>query len=130
MYDPHTRESRGFGFVTMETAEAADAAIAALNGQDLGGKTLIIEKARSTRRHPRATSSRQNRQRAHTTLPPSSSTASLPAKPRNPDDNQQARRGRARTPTPGRYFGPPKRGGCKLSATSRLLPRLFIDSVS
>lgn len=44
MHDPHTRESRGFGFVTMETAEGADAAIAALNGTDLQGKNLVIEK--------------------------------------------------------------------------------------
>jgi len=64
MRDPHTHESRGFGFVTMESAAEADAAIAALNGQDFCGKTLVIEKAR---------------------------------------------RGRARTPTPGRYYGPPKR---------------------
>jgi len=64
MRDPHTNESRGFGFVTMESAAEADAAIAALNGQDFLGKTLAIEKAR---------------------------------------------RGRARTPTPGRYCGPPKR---------------------
>ncbi|KZV74096.1 RNA-binding domain-containing protein [Peniophora sp. CONT] len=66
MYDPHSRESRGFGFVTMESAEEADAAITALNGTDFQGRTLSIEKAR---------------------------------------------RGRARTPTPGRYYGPPKRGG-------------------
>jgi len=64
MYDPHSRESRGFGFVTMETGEEADAAITALNATDLMGKTLNVEKAR---------------------------------------------RGRARTPTPGRYYGPPKR---------------------
>jgi transformer-2 protein len=64
MYDPHTRESRGFGFVTMETGEEADAAITALNATDLMGKTMNVEKAR---------------------------------------------RGRARTPTPGRYYGPPKR---------------------
>ncbi len=44
MYDPHTRESRGFGFVTMETAEEAEAAITALNGTELMGKNLIIEK--------------------------------------------------------------------------------------
>ncbi|KAG0365016.1 hypothetical protein BGZ54_006947 [Gamsiella multidivaricata] len=48
MYDPHTRESRGFAFVTMVRAEDADAAM-------------------------------------------------------------QAKRGRARTPTPGQYRGPPKR---------------------
>ncbi|THH31044.1 hypothetical protein EUX98_g3167 [Antrodiella citrinella] len=64
MYDPHSRESRGFGFVTMESAEEAEAAITALNGTDLMGKNMTVEKAR---------------------------------------------RGRARTPTPGRYYGPPKR---------------------
>ncbi|KAG8219256.1 hypothetical protein J3R82DRAFT_95 [Butyriboletus roseoflavus] len=64
MYDPHTRESRGFGFVTMETVEEADAAITALNATEIMGKIVTVEKAR---------------------------------------------RGRARTPTPGRYYGPPKR---------------------
>lgn len=64
MYDPHTRESRGFGFVTMESVEEADAAVAALHGTELMGKTMNVERAR---------------------------------------------RGRARTPTPGRYYGPPKR---------------------
>jgi len=44
MYDPHTRESRGFGFVTMESAEEADAAIAALNATDLMGKVMNVEK--------------------------------------------------------------------------------------
>ncbi|KAH9987703.1 hypothetical protein BJV77DRAFT_1024654 [Russula vinacea] len=51
MYDPHTRESRGF-------------AVTALNATELMGKAMTVEKAR---------------------------------------------RGRARTPTPGRYYGPPKR---------------------
>ena len=46
MYDPHTRESRGFGFVTMETAEEADAAIAALNATDLMGKVMNVEKVK------------------------------------------------------------------------------------
>ena len=64
MYDPHTRESRGFGFVTMESAEEAEAAITAMNGTEFMGKVCSVEKAR---------------------------------------------RGRARTPTPGRYYGPPKR---------------------
>ncbi|EKM48719.1 uncharacterized protein PHACADRAFT_266187 [Phanerochaete carnosa HHB-10118-sp] len=68
MYDPHTRESRGFGFVTMETAEEADAAVTALNNADLMGKTMTVTKAR---------------------------------------------RGRARTPTPGRYYGPPKHHGSR-----------------
>jgi RNA recognition motif-containing protein len=44
MYDPHTRESRGFGFVTMETAAEADAAITALNATDLMGKVMAVER--------------------------------------------------------------------------------------
>jgi len=63
MRDPHSKEPRGFGFVTMETPEEAEAATSALNATELGGKVISIEKAR---------------------------------------------RGRARTPTPGMYHGPPK----------------------
>ena len=44
MFDPHSRESRGFGFVTMETVEGADAAIAALNATELMGKIMNVEK--------------------------------------------------------------------------------------
>ncbi|KAM0747757.1 RNA-binding domain-containing protein, partial [Meredithblackwellia eburnea MCA 4105] len=66
MRDPHSKDSRGFAFVTMETPEEAEAAIAGLNAQDLMGRTMNVEKAR---------------------------------------------RGRARTPTPGQYHGPPKREG-------------------
>src|SRR5258707_14571855 len=44
MYDPHSRESRGFGFVTMESGEEADAAITALNSTDLMGKVMTVEK--------------------------------------------------------------------------------------
>lgn len=65
MRDPHTRDSRGFGFVKMVTAEEADAAKDGLQGEVYEGRTLSIEKAR---------------------------------------------RSRPRTPTPGKYFGPPKRG--------------------
>lgn len=65
MLDPHTKESRGFGFVKMVTAEQADAAKEGLQGEVFEGRTLSIEKAR---------------------------------------------RARPRTPTPGKYFGPPKRG--------------------
>ncbi|EPS34207.1 hypothetical protein POX_a00820 [Penicillium oxalicum] len=64
MLDPHTKESRGFGFVNMSTAEQADAAKEGLQGEVIEGRTLSIEKAR---------------------------------------------RSRPRTPTPGKYFGPPKR---------------------
>ena len=65
MKDPHTRESRGFGFVKMVTSDDADAAKEGLQGEVYEGRTLSIEKAR---------------------------------------------RSRPRTPTPGKYFGPPKRG--------------------
>lgn len=66
MVDPHSKESRGFGFVKMYTAEQADAAKEGLQGEVIEGRTLSIEKAR---------------------------------------------RSRPRQPTPGKYFGPPKRGG-------------------
>ncbi|PNY29740.1 RNA-binding protein, partial [Tolypocladium capitatum] len=64
MRDPHTKESRGFGFVKMVTSEQAEAAREGLQGEQIEGRTLSIEKAR---------------------------------------------RARPRTPTPGKYFGPPKR---------------------
>ncbi|OWZ57596.1 hypothetical protein C345_02905 [Cryptococcus neoformans A2-102-5] len=60
MVDPHSQESRGFGFVMMESREEAQAAIDQLSGQNVEGKSITV---------------------AH------------------------ARRGRARTPTPGRYHG-------------------------
>jgi RNA recognition motif-containing protein len=65
MRDPHSKESRGFGFVKMVTSDMADAAKDGLQGEVIEGRTLSIEKAR---------------------------------------------RARPRTPTPGKYFGPPKRG--------------------
>ncbi|KAI1188524.1 hypothetical protein F5B17DRAFT_266278 [Nemania serpens] len=64
MKDPHTKESRGFGFVKMVTSEQADAAKEGLQDEEIEGRSLSIEKAR---------------------------------------------RARPRTPTPGKYFGPPKR---------------------
>ncbi|KAI7824421.1 hypothetical protein BC939DRAFT_450305 [Gamsiella multidivaricata] len=64
MYDPHTRESRGFAFVTMVRAEDADAAMQVLSGFELHGRAMSVN---------------------------------------------LAKRGRARTPTPGQYRGPPKR---------------------
>ncbi|KAH8663543.1 hypothetical protein BGZ60DRAFT_470986 [Tricladium varicosporioides] len=49
MLDPHTKESRGFGFVKMVTAEQADAAKEGLQGEVIEGRTLSIEKARRSR---------------------------------------------------------------------------------
>ena len=65
MRDPHSREARGFGFVTYEHVKDAEAAIEALNGRELLGRAIVVQKAR---------------------------------------------RGGARTPTPGQYLGPSKRG--------------------
>jgi cold-inducible RNA-binding protein len=44
--DQATGRPRGFGFVTMEDANAAQAAIAALNGVELGGRALTVNEAR------------------------------------------------------------------------------------
>ena len=43
--DRDTGRSRGFAFVEMDQS-GADAAISALNGQDLGGRSLRIDEAR------------------------------------------------------------------------------------
>jgi cold-inducible RNA-binding protein len=52
--DRDTGRSRGFGFVEMTTASEADKAIAALNGTDLGGRTLTINEAKPKAERPRA----------------------------------------------------------------------------
>ena len=44
--DRDTGRSKGFGFVEMETGEAAQAAISALNGQDFDGRSLTVNEAR------------------------------------------------------------------------------------
>lgn len=45
--DPRTRESRGFGFVTMETVEDADRCIKELNRSVLEGRLVTVEKVLS-----------------------------------------------------------------------------------
>ena len=44
--DRDTGRSRGFGFVEMPNNQEADAAIAALNGSDAGGRPLTVNEAR------------------------------------------------------------------------------------
>lgn len=44
--DRDTGRSRGFGFVEMPSAQEAEAAIEALNGYELGGRRLTVNKAR------------------------------------------------------------------------------------
>jgi RNA recognition motif-containing protein len=43
--DRQTGQPRGFGFVTMGTGAAAQAAIAAMNGSNLDGRTLRVNEA-------------------------------------------------------------------------------------
>src|SRR5271155_1635280 len=44
--DRDTGRSKGFGFVEMKTDQEAQAAIAALNGQDSGGRQLTVNEAK------------------------------------------------------------------------------------
>lgn len=44
--DRDTGRSKGFGFVEMSTADEAAAAIEKLNGQDMGGRNLVVNEAR------------------------------------------------------------------------------------
>jgi len=44
--DRDTGRSKGFGFVEMDSSEEAQAAIAALNGQDSDGRPLKVNEAR------------------------------------------------------------------------------------
>jgi cold-inducible RNA-binding protein len=51
--DRETGRARGFGFVEMANAGEAEKAIAALNGTDLGGRTLTINEAKPKTDRPR-----------------------------------------------------------------------------
>ena len=44
--DRDTGRSKGFGFVELSEDEAADKAIAALNGQEFGGRALTVNEAK------------------------------------------------------------------------------------
>jgi len=46
LMDRETGRSRGFGFVEMPNQSEAEAAIAQLNGKDVGGRPLRINEAR------------------------------------------------------------------------------------
>ena len=52
--DRETGRARGFAFVEMTNASEADKAIAALNGTELGGRTLTINEAKSKSDRPRS----------------------------------------------------------------------------
>lgn len=42
MYDPHTKDSRGFGFVMMMDSDSANRAISELSGKEFEGKTMTV----------------------------------------------------------------------------------------
>ena len=50
--DKFSGRSRGFGFVTMGSAEEANAAIEAVNGQNVGGRDLTVNEARPKEDRP------------------------------------------------------------------------------
>ena len=50
--DRESQRSRGFGFVEMPNDEEGQAAIAALNGTDLSGRTITVNQARPREDRP------------------------------------------------------------------------------
>jgi RNA recognition motif-containing protein len=48
--DRETGRSRGFGFVEMPNQSEGEAAVAQLNGKELGGRTLRVNEARPRER--------------------------------------------------------------------------------
>jgi cold-inducible RNA-binding protein len=53
MMDRMTGKSRGFAFVTMNDGTEANAAMTALNGKELHGRTLNVNEARAREERPR-----------------------------------------------------------------------------
>lgn len=52
--DKFSGRSKGFGFVEMSSGEEAERAIAALNGQDFEGRSLVVSEARPQEPRPGA----------------------------------------------------------------------------
>jgi RNA recognition motif-containing protein len=50
--DRDTNQSKGFGFVEMETQEEAQAAIKALDGKEFEGRTIVVNVARPREDRP------------------------------------------------------------------------------
>ena len=53
MMDRMTGKSRGFAFITMNDGAQANAAMAALNGQELNNRALAVNEARPREERPR-----------------------------------------------------------------------------
>jgi RNA recognition motif-containing protein len=54
LMDRMTGKSRGFAFVTMNDTAEANAAMTALNGKEVNGRTLNVNEARAREERPRA----------------------------------------------------------------------------
>ena len=54
MMDRMTGKSRGFAFVTMNDSAQANAAMSALNGREVSGRTLTVNEARPREERPRS----------------------------------------------------------------------------
>jgi len=52
--DKYNGRSKGFGFVEMTTDEEAQAAIEALNGKEVDGRTITVNEARPQEPRPRS----------------------------------------------------------------------------
>ncbi len=46
IFDRYSGRSKGFGFVEMSSDDEAKAAIEALSGKELGGRTMVVNEAR------------------------------------------------------------------------------------
>ena len=64
--DRFSGRPRGFGFVTMETKEAADAAIQAINGKEIDGRALTVNEARPREERPPRSGGGSGGRREHT----------------------------------------------------------------
>jgi RNA recognition motif-containing protein len=51
--DRYTGQAKGFGFVEMENDDEAESAISALNGTQMGGRTLTVNEAKPREERPR-----------------------------------------------------------------------------
>ena len=51
--DKMSGRSKGFGFVEMSSDEEAQAAMDALNGSDMGGRSIVVNEARPMTERPR-----------------------------------------------------------------------------
>ena len=51
--DSHTGRSKGFGFIEMENAEAAEKSIEGMDGKEIGGRPIRVNIAKERTERPR-----------------------------------------------------------------------------